>query len=182
MGLDFSYPWALLLIPAGIAGVMLIDRRYRLRIPSLKRRVSLWIRLLLSCVLALAVAAPSVLISSGKTARWVVLDASDSAASSQAGMQDALSRALDALPPGEEAGVIVFGENAMVETPMGEEPSFTGVHAAVGGGGSNLDGALLLASALMPSDGAGGITVVKVDRPGHCYFENMTLDALRALL
>lgn len=30
--------------------------------------------------------------------------------------------------------------------------------------------------------GAGGITVVKVDRPGHCYFENMTLDALRALL
>ena len=64
MGLDFSSPWALLLIPAGIAGVMLIDRRYRLRIPSLKRRVSLWIRLLLSCVLALAVAAPSVLILS----------------------------------------------------------------------------------------------------------------------
>ena len=30
--------------------------------------------------------------------------------------------------------------------------------------------------------GAGGITVVKVDRPSHCYFENMTLDALRALL
>ena len=30
--------------------------------------------------------------------------------------------------------------------------------------------------------GAGCITVVKVDRPGHCYFENMTLDALRALL
>ncbi len=177
MGLDFSYPWALLLIPAGIAGVMLIDRRYRLRIPSLKRRVSLWIRLLLSCVLALAVAAPSVLISSGKTARWVVLDASDSAASSQAGMQDALSRALDTLPPGEEAGVIVFGENAMVETPMGEEPSFTGVHAAVGGGGSNLDGALLLASALMPSDGAGGITVLS---DGRADVDASTAGALSA--
>lgn len=164
MGLDFEYPWALLLIPAGIAAVMWIDRRYRTRAPSLKRRVTLWARLLLCVVLALAVAGPSLLVASGRTSRWLLLDVSDSAAPSGERMQSAVEAALARLPRGEEAGVIVFGGEAMVETPLSENPVFTGVHVNVSGDGSDLDGALLLANALLPADGAGGVTVLSDGR------------------
>ena len=49
--------WALLLIPAGILAVWLIDRRYSLRKATLKRRVTRGMRMLLLTVLALAIAA-----------------------------------------------------------------------------------------------------------------------------
>ena len=60
MGLAFESLWALALIPLGLAAVWLIDRRYRVRRRSLRRRVTLCVRLLLCLVLALAVAGPSV--------------------------------------------------------------------------------------------------------------------------
>ncbi|MEG0270298.1 MAG: hypothetical protein RR821_08585, partial [Clostridia bacterium] len=90
MGLDFTYPWALLLIPVGLIAVVLIDRRTRTRAPSLKRRVSLWMRLLLTVLLVLAIAAPSVLIASGRVTRWVLLDVSDSTAAQRQSMQSKL--------------------------------------------------------------------------------------------
>ncbi|MEG0511937.1 MAG: vWA domain-containing protein [Clostridia bacterium] len=164
MGLDFTYPWALLLIPVGLIAAVLIDRRYRTCAPSLKRRVSLWVRLLLTVLLVLAIAAPSVLIASGRVTRWVLLDVSDSTAAQRQSMQSKLKTALSELPAGQEAGVIAFGQNAMVEVPLQENPAFTGAHAAVGGTASLLDDALLLASALMPSEGAGGITVLSDDQ------------------
>ena len=47
MGLAFESLWALALIPLGLAAVWLIDRRYRVRRRSLRRRVTLCARLLL---------------------------------------------------------------------------------------------------------------------------------------
>lgn len=160
MGFDFTYPWALLLIPIGVLIIVLIDRRYTTHTPSLRRRVSLWMRLVLTCVLVLAISMPSVMLPSGKVTRWILLDMSDSSASVQSEMQANVKTALEHLPEGEEAGVIVFGANAMVETPLSQSPSFTGVHTAIDGSGSDLDSALMLASALMPSDNAGSITVI----------------------
>ena len=78
MGLAFESLWALALIPMGMAAVWLIDRRYRVRRRSLRRRVTLCARLLLCLVLALAVAGPSVLSTSGAAQRWVLMDVSDS--------------------------------------------------------------------------------------------------------
>lgn len=160
MGFEFNYAWALLLIPVGILLTLLIERRYRNPNPSLKRRVSFWMRIVLICVLCLAISAPSIMVSSGKTTRWILLDISDSASSTQALMQETIKAALEELPEGEEAGVIVFGANAMVETPLSQTPKFTGVHTAIDSSGSDLDSALMLASALMPSGNAGSITVL----------------------
>ena len=54
MGLEFEALWALLLLPVGLAAVWLIDRRYCVRRASLRRRVTLGVRLLLCAVLCLA--------------------------------------------------------------------------------------------------------------------------------
>ena len=159
MGLELERLWALLLIPAGILAVWLIDRRYSLRKATLKRRVTCAVRIMLLTVLALAIAGPSVLLVSGETARWVLLDASDSAKPQRAAEESHVARQLANLPKGETAGVIAFGADAMVETPLGTSPAFTGLHTQIGGEKSDLDYALRLAAALTPS-GAGGITVV----------------------
>lgn len=163
MGLEMERYWALLLIPAGILAVWLIDRRYSLRKATLKRRVTRGMRILLLTVLALAIVGPSVLLASGETARWVLLDASDSAKSQRAAAESRVAQQLASLPKGETAGVIAFGANAMVETPLGSSPNFTGLHTQISGEKSDLDYALRLAAALTPS-GAGGITVVADSR------------------
>ncbi|MDD3335004.1 MAG: VWA domain-containing protein [Eubacteriales bacterium] len=160
MGLDFSYPWALLLAPAGVAAVWLIDRRYRLSAPSLKRKATLWARTALVIVLALAIAAPSLLTASGQTIRWILLDVSDSAKASQKERETAVAQALSTLPMGEQVGMITFGNGAMVEKTPSAETAFSGVQTVVKGDASSLDDALLLANALTPADGAAGITVV----------------------
>ncbi len=178
MGLAFESLWALALIPLGLAAVWLIDRRYRVRLRSARRRVTLCARLLLCLVLALAVAGPSVLTTSGAAQRWVLMDVSDSTRQLHAQAEETVSRALVRLPQGQEAGVIAFGADAMVDTPASSAPAFSGVSASVDRSGSDLDGALRLAAALMPSGGSGGVTVVS---DGKAALSASTMDLMAAV-
>ena len=177
MGLAFESLWALALIPLNMAAVWLIDRRYRVRRRSLRRRVTLCARLLLCLVLALAVAGPSVLSTSGAAQRWVLMDVSDSTRPLQAQTEETVRQALALLPQDQEAGVIAFGADAMVDTPASETPAFAGVSASVDRSGSDLDGALRLAAALMPSGGNGGVTVVS---DGKADLSASTMDLIAA--
>lgn len=180
----FDRIWALALIPLGMAAVWLIDRKYGLGRSSLKRRVSRGVRMGQLVLLALAVAAPSVLMSSSSVTRWVLMDASDSAAGQQAAMEAKINAELESLPQSQQAGVMAFGTEAMVEVPLRQQPAFTGLHTQVDGADTDLDAALRLAAALTPS-GSGGITVL-TDGKGTVSqgtldmlaSQNVTVDAL----
>lgn len=169
MELEFTNPWALLLLAVGIWLTWLIDRRYRRKGKSLKRTVTMAARFVVHIALALAIAAPSMLIASGDAARWVLLDLSDSTRAHHGDMQSIVSNALKSLPEGERVGVIAFGETAMVLAPASDAPTFSGTHAEVGGAASDASTAMSLAAALLPSGGAGGISVLTDGR--------ITLDA-----
>lgn len=160
MGLEFDYPWALFLLPLAVFLVLWIDRRYKRRERSMKSKVTLWMRLLVTVLLALAIAAPSVMLPTGKSATWILLDVSDSTAGVQASLQEALGKALQNAPRDEQVGVIAFGASAMVETPLSGNASFSGVHTAVNPAGSNLEDALRLSGALLPAENAGRIVVI----------------------
>lgn len=182
MGLAFEFWWALALLPFCLLAVWWIDRRYAPRARSLKRRVTLGARMALVAVLVLAVAGPSLLWTSASVSRWVLLDASDSAAPTRGQAEALVSDALSELPKGQRAGVIAFGADAMVETPLSEAPTFSGLHTRVNGQRTDLDGALRLAAALLPS---GGMTVVtdgkaSVSRAAmdSLYAGGVTVDAL----
>ena len=86
---------------------------------------------------------PSVLTTSGAAQRWVVMDVSDSTRQLHAQAEEGVSRARARLPQGQEAGVIAFGADAMVDTPAGDEPAFSGVSASVDRSGSDLDLSLI---------------------------------------
>lgn len=174
MGLAFESWWALALLPVCLLAVWWIDRRYAPRARSLKRRVTFGARMALVAVLALAVAGPSFLWTSASVSRWVLLDASDSAAPTRGQAEALVSDALSELPRGQRAGVIAFGADAMVETPLSEAPTFSGLHTRVDGQRTDLDGALRLAAALLPS---GGMTVVT---DGKASVSRAAIDSLCA--
>ncbi|NLV57330.1 MAG: VWA domain-containing protein [Clostridiales bacterium] len=160
MGLEFMFPWALLLLPVAIGLTLWIERKYRQIRRSLKNRVNLALRLLLVTMLVMAIAGPSILLPSGANVTWILLDVSDSTASAQDETQQRLVQAMAQIPQGEQVGVIAFGANARVEAPLSWESSFSGVRTAVRPEGSNLSEALRLAGALTPEESAGRIVVV----------------------
>lgn len=155
MAIEFSRPLWLLLIPVCTAALWLVAKRWPSK--SLKARLSHGLHQAVALLAVLALAGASMLSPAQSKAVWLVVDASDSMAG-----QDTVSLAQQALSSVEEgsAGVIVFGERAMVETPLSEQTTFSGVQTAVQPSASNLEEALQLAMALLPGDCAGGVAVI----------------------
>ena len=160
MSLEFARPLLLLLLPAYIALIYLIDRRGGRRSRRIKHRVARVMRSLLTCLCVLALAAPSVVLPGGQQAVWILADASASARGMQDQMTQSVRTALENKDASVNAGVIAFGGNAMVEKPLAQDGTYNGVTTAVDAQASDLSSALTLASALLPEDAQGRIVVL----------------------
>lgn len=160
MSLEFARPLLLLLLPAYIALIYLIDRRGGRRSRRIKHRVARVMRCLLTCLCVLALAAPSVVLPGGQQAVWILADASASARGMQDQMTQSVRTALENKDASVNAGVIAFGGNAMVEKPLAQDGTYNGVTTAVDAQASDLSSALTLASALLPEDAQGRIVVM----------------------
>lgn len=160
MSLEFARPLLLLLLPAYIALIYLIDRRGGRRSRRIKHRVARVMRCLLTCLCVLALAAPSVVLPGGQQAVWILADASASARGMQDQMTQSVRTALENKDASVNAGVIAFGGNAMVEKPLAQDGMYNGVTTAVDAQASDLSSALTLASALLPEDAQGRIVVL----------------------
>ena len=152
MSLEFLRPTLLLLIPAYLAAVWFLRRK--------NRRISLTLRSLLCVLCVLALSAPSLRMAGGNSAVWILADASDSARVHQEAMTQAIKTALNNKHKNLDAGVIAFGGNAMVEAPLSADPAYHGVRTAVDAQDTDLNKALSLAGALLPSDAGGRIAVL----------------------
>lgn len=160
MSLEFARPLLLLLLPAYIALIYLIDRRGGRRSRRIKHRVARVMRCLLTCLCVLALSAPSVVLPGGQQAVWILADASASARGMQDQMTQSVRTALENKDASVNAGVIAFGGNAMVEKPLAQDGTYNGVTTAVDAQASDLSSALTLASALLPEDAQGRIVVL----------------------
>lgn len=160
MSLEFARPLLLLLLPAYIALIYLIDRRGGRRSRRIKHRVARVMRCLLTCLCVLVLAAPSVVLPGGQQAVWILADASASARGMQDQMTQSVRTALENKDASVNAGVIAFGGNAMVEKPLAQDGTYNGVTTAVDAQASDLSSALTLASALLPEDAQGRIVVL----------------------
>ena len=152
MSLEFARPLLLLLLPAYIALIYLIDRRGGRRSRRIKHRVARVMRCLLTCLCVLALAAPSVVLPGGQQAVWILADASASARGMQDQMTQSVRTALENKDASVNAGVIAFGGNAMVEKPLAQDGTYNGVTTAVDAQASDLPSALTLASAMARDD------------------------------
>ncbi len=120
-----------------------------------REKLSITLRILLILTIILALAGLSIASTSEQLSVLYLLDASDSV--SQAQQAEALrfiEQDIASKPPDDLAGVIVFGGNALVETPLSKSPNIDGIRSIPSTGQTDIGEALTLAQALFPSNTA----------------------------
>ncbi|HIE38037.1 MAG TPA: VWA domain-containing protein [Anaerolineae bacterium] len=154
MTISFIYPTALWLLALALplAGLALAGRR---RPTRARFWAGLGIRLLLLASLVLALAGTQVRRPVDRLTVVFVVDASDSVPAGERERAEALVRqALQAMPPGDRAAVVVFGADALVERVASEEPTLADLTSVPVTTRTNVAEALQLAMALFPQEGA----------------------------
>jgi uncharacterized membrane protein/Mg-chelatase subunit ChlD len=151
MGLRFeSAVWLLLLIPALLITFAphLATRR---RMGARRRRAALAIRTILLSALVLALAGVQLVLPVDRLASVFVVDLSDSVGES--GREDALAflrQTLDVMPEGDQAGIVAFGKDALVERLPEEIRAIDRLRSTPVKAATDIGGALRLATALFP--------------------------------
>lgn len=150
----FSTPTALLLLAAGIPLLLWIGWP-RVRLRRLRDSLSLTVRVLLFTLVVLALAGMQVPRGTDRLAVVFLVDRSDSiSAAGQQAQEDYLTQALAAMNPGDEAAIVVYGGDAVVERPMSPGSDFTPIRSTPVSGNTDLAEAIGLGLALFPEDAA----------------------------
>src|SRR3954470_18427933 len=151
MGLRFESPiWLLLLLPA-VAVTFAPELAARRRIGLGRRRAALLIRTALLAALVFALAGFQLVLPVDRLATVFVVDLSDSVGTT--GREDALAflrDSLKAMPPADEAGIVAFGRDALVERLPEEVRDIQRIRSTPVTGATDVGAALRLASALFP--------------------------------
>lgn len=151
-GVSFIYPAALLLlliVPILWAAAILAPRR----LAPWRFWSSLTLRTIMLLCLILALAGIQFIRPVENLTTVFVLDGSDSVAPAQRERALAfVNEALAALPPGDQAGVVVFGANALVERAPSDLPALNRLTSVPIATRTNIQDAIQLGLALFPAD------------------------------
>ena len=155
MSVEFLHPLRLLAIPVCMLAVFLICRFRKSR--SRKERISHGLRYVLILLAALALAGMSLKTASPDRTAFLLVDVSASV-----NEEETVCLAKEALTEAGErkTGVIAFGADAAVLRSPGQEAPLDVSEAQADRSGTDLYGALQMASALLPEDSNGGIAVI----------------------
>jgi Uncharacterized membrane protein, COG5426 len=153
MNVSFIHPdalWLLIVLPL-LWGVALIAP---LPGAAWQRRIALILRTLMVLALVGALAGTQIAQPPGFTTTIFLLDGSDSVAVSQRPRAEAfIVQALAAMPPDDQAGVVVFGREALVERMPSPERTFGAPAVRPAGSATSIADALQLGMALLPAEG-----------------------------
>jgi uncharacterized membrane protein len=153
MSLSFVHPRALVLLAvlAPVVALAMASRRQGRR----RWWASLALRVALLTVIILALSGVQVRTRADTLTAVFVLDVSDSIpAEEQACGEDLIRQAVAAMPPGDRAAVVVFGQDALVERMASEEPLLSDLASVPVTARTDIARALQLAMALYPDEGA----------------------------
>ena len=159
MSVEFMHPLRLIALPvcAAIILILCMVRKSRSR----KERISHILRHVIITLTVLALAGMSLLSVSPDRTAFLLVDVSASVSE-----EETLRLAREALEASgsRQTGVIAFGGDAAVERSVGQTMPLNELTARVDRAGSDLNSALQLATALLPSDSNGGIAVISDGR------------------
>ena len=159
MLVEFMHPLRLLAFPvcAVIILVLCLLRKSRSR----KERISHILRYIIIALTVAALAGTSLLTASPDRTAFLLVDVSASVDG-----EETLRLAREALEASgdRQTGVIVFGREAALERSLSQKTPLGELSARIAPSGSDLNSALQLASALLPSDSNGGIAVISDGR------------------
>jgi Mg-chelatase subunit ChlD len=147
-----------LLEPAALLGLLLLPifvllhRVSRSHLPVERRRVALFVRLLVVSLLVLSAARPRLVQTADRLAVAFLLDYSDSISLDvREQAADFVRKALASMSDRDSAVVIVFGEHAQIDQPLGNLRELASISSVVAGSRTNIAEALRLGLASLPT-------------------------------
>ena len=153
MGIDFDAPPALLLLVPALAVTFGLYLSAGRRLGAGRRRVALVVRTAILVALVLALAGFRIVLPVDRLATVFVVDLSDSVGNE--GREDALAflrETLDVIPPGDVAGIVAFGKEALVERLPSDLADIDRIASTPVRSATDIGAALRLATALFPDD------------------------------
>src|SRR3954466_14833155 len=146
MGVTFDAPLALLILIPALAFTLLLHAASRRRIGAGRRRAARLVRSLILAALVFALAGFQLVLPVDRLATVFVVDLSDSVGTT--GREDALAflrDSLKAMPPADEAGIVAFGRDALVERLPEEVRDIQRIRSTPVTGATDVGAALRLA-------------------------------------
>jgi uncharacterized protein YegL len=153
MGISFEAPLALVLLVPLAAVVVVLHLLSRRRLGVGRRRAALAIRLLVLAALAFALAGFQLVLPVDRLAVVYVVDLSDSVGT--AGREEALAYLRESLAAKKDedvAGIVAFGQDALVERLPSDLAEIDRIASTPVTGATDIGAALRLAGALFPDD------------------------------
>ncbi|HUS17762.1 MAG TPA: vWA domain-containing protein, partial [Chloroflexia bacterium] len=160
MSISFTQPLGLLLLVL-LPLTVWVARGSLAALPRARARFVLGLRLVLLTLLALAVAGLQVTQPVDNLAVVFLLDRSDSLpAAQQAGAEDFVRVALPAMGERDQAAVVAFGADAVVDRPLSADRTLPAMTSKPVSTFSNLAEAIRLGTALFPPDAQGRLVLL----------------------
>jgi len=156
--ITFGYPLALYLLL--LLPIVYLLARFGVRSATTRvvlrrrnRRISLALRLSIVTLLVMTISDIQLVTQSDKLATVFLLDASDSvgAGGKRQGVQF-IRDATNKMKDNQEMGVVVFGQDALIEKLVGKDKTFENPTSSPGTNYTNLAEAIRLGSSMLPSD------------------------------
>jgi len=161
MNFQFTHPIWLVLLPAGLAWTLWLAWKSDAQLTVWRRHCSTWLRVLVVCLLALALAGLQWLLPREGMNVFYVLDRSDSVPSEiQQTALDYVNKSFGHKKEQDKAGVLVFGSDAALEFAPNPVVNLEKIHAVIQTERTDLAAAIRLATAAFPESGQRRVVVV----------------------
>ena len=159
MSIEVSNPWWLLLIPVVVAGLIYSGRF--LRIQSHRKKIEyLVMRGVVALLLILTLCGLSFRITSKEVTTIFLVDMSDSNEKNLDDISEYIRNAIADMPKKNQAGVVVFGDNVLVDQFVTEKKIFTELSSQPVATATNLEKAVSTAMTVFPEDTAKRLVLI----------------------
>lgn len=159
MGIDIGKPLYLLLLLAVVAMLFLTSKKLGSRARG-KKAVILAARFFTCLFLILALSSLGIVWTVEDTSTIFLLDASDSMAEYKNDIESFVKEALESMKDKDEAAIISFGEEPVMENFLSQQPAFENISQIQGSKYTNIEKALNAAVSVLPEGSRKRIVLV----------------------
>lgn len=149
MGFDIISPIWLAFLPIGIPIIFLMSKGLK-RKGRVKKNTAIFLRCMLITLLILVCAKIGLTWTINDTATVFLIDASDSMKGSDPATESFVKEAINMMKVPDRAGVILFGEDPVMESFLSQEPSFERIRTIVKGNYTNMERAITAGISVLP--------------------------------
>lgn len=159
MSIEMNNPWWLLLVPLVIAGLIISQRYFRMQNKGRKIKY-LVMRGVIASLLILTLCGLSFKITTKKVTTLFLVDMSDSNEQNLEDIEDYIHDAIEDMPKKNQAGVVVFGDDVLVDQFVTDKKIFSELTSTPVTTATNLEKAVSAALTIFPEDTAKRLVLI----------------------